>query len=749
METKYVVTAHIHDGEKYWRIPVPINFLAAGLENQLVFYWTREGDLQRTVDSSQRNTFKFSFSVEPQDCTFEVTKFGVRFIQEKYVMQLRNLNVSTTRLVQLQFVFNDTLRRPFHIQRHKEAGEKKQFTLLAMRAIVQHLYEINQEVFSECKEEWGHSDLFPLVYDYFGIIHGTSVLCNKGFRLLEAASDSWLTVKLALEQIAAKIRTENDYGYKEMLEQLNDLEAAKGIRFCDDFFTLFAFVCMRIVSFSRHLYDKIQDMKECKSMIRLEEVSSITITCIFRILSTYMCTDKQLQELRRANSYCTWSDVIKGLLPAIRRGSELRICDFEVNAVVVQGLKMKMARFASFTRENEEEIMIVINKLEKRMNDILMTIEDMRRDAHLYSLDIREAGITLNQFIVDSNIQLSVTGVRFMPHNEEQQYESPVKAEDSSLISCHSIHDITRCIINIICYASSVVGERRSLDDIHKVITCLHEINQEGFTIISECKEEWRHDPQVFDLVNGYHKIYLQTSQLYKDFVRFLKGQCDSRLGIILTLKEFVVNWRQDDYEAMVWNLNGDGRLTLSGDFLKSLACTCEQAVAFARHIDEEVQELKSVKVLAKVSSGLIAGVFSVITAYMVEYISFSWTAEKHLTWVWSHLIRCFTWNSPLRNIPKMVLNDFLGIDSLLCDVKARIDSFPSAVMYGTGVSSFAVKEGLMSLLDDAAKKMDKLSVNIEEMSRHADTCSADTIEAGIRLEVNRHNHMLPIKRKR
>ncbi|KAF5811349.1 hypothetical protein HanRHA438_Chr04g0190081 [Helianthus annuus] len=549
-----------------------------------------------------------------------------------------------------------------------------------------------------------------------------------------------------------------------MLEQLNDLEAAKGIRFCDDFFTLFAFICMRIVSFSRHLYDKIQDMKKCKSMIRLEEVSSITITSIFRVLSTYMCTDKQLQELRRAHSYHMWLDVFTWHLPAIRRGSELRIGDFEVNAVVLQELKMKMDPFASFTRENEEEIMIVINKLEKRMNEILMTIEDMRRDAHLYSLDIREAGIALNQFIVDSNIQLSVTGVRFLLLNEEQQYESPVseamtilyratlflihtdlnryicaceKADDSSLISCHSIiHDNTRCIIKIICDPRPKVGERRSLDDIHKVITCLHEINQEGFTFISECKEEWRHDPQVFDLVNDYHKIYLQTSQLYQDFVRFLKGQCDSRLGIILTLKEFVVNGRQDDYED-IWNLNGDGRLTLSGDFLKSLVCTCEQAVAFARHIDEEVQELKSVKVLAKVSSGLIAGVFSVITAYMVEYISFSWTAEKHLTWVWSHLIRCFTWNSPLRNIPKMVINDFLDIDSLLCEVKGRIDSFPSAVTYGTGVSSFAVKEDMMTLLDNAAKKMDKLSVTIEEMSRHADTCSADTIEAGIRLELN------------
>ncbi|KAM0003513.1 hypothetical protein Hdeb2414_s0281g00856171 [Helianthus debilis subsp. tardiflorus] len=625
--------------------------------------------------------------------------------------------------------------------------EEKQQTLVGIHKIVKRLIKVNQEVLSECKEKWSHPDVFPLVYGYFGIIHGTSVLYSEFLKLLKAASDSWLTVKLALEQILAKIRTENDYGCKEMLEQLNDLEAAKGIR---------------------HLYDKIQDMKKCKSMIRLEEVSSITITCIFRVLSTYMCTDKQLQELRRAHSYHMWLDVFTWNLPAIRRGSELRIGDFEVNAVVLQELKMKMDPFASFTRENEEEIMIVINKLEKRMDEILMTIEDMRRDAHLYSLDIREAGITLNQFIVDSNIQLSVTGVRFLPLNEEQQYESPVseamtilyratlflihtdlnryicaceEAEDSSLISCHSIiHDITRCI----CDPWPRVGERRSLDDIHKVITCLHEINQEGFTVISECKEEWRHDPQVFDLVNDYHKIYLQTSQLYQDFVRFLKGQCDSRLGIILTLKEFLVNWRQDDYEDMIWNLNGGGRLTLSGDFLKSLACTCKQAVAFTRHIDEEVQELKSVKVLAKVSSGLIAGVFSVMAAYMVDCTPFQWMAETPLTCVWLHLIRCFTWDSPLRNIPEIVINDFLCIDSLLCDVKARIDSFPSAVMYGTGVSSFAVKEDMMSLLDNAAKKMDKLSVTIEEMSRHA-----DTIEAGIRLELNRHNHMLPIKRKR
>ncbi|MFS7916838.1 putative leucine-rich repeat domain superfamily [Helianthus anomalus] len=66
METKYVVTAHVHAGEKHWSIPVPINFLAAGLHNHLVFFWTGADDCQRSADSVQQNNFKFSFSVEPR-----------------------------------------------------------------------------------------------------------------------------------------------------------------------------------------------------------------------------------------------------------------------------------------------------------------------------------------------------------------------------------------------------------------------------------------------------------------------------------------------------------------------------------------------------------------------------------------------------------------------------------------------------------------------------------------------------------
>lgn len=64
-EAKYVVTAHVHVGEKRWKIPVPINFLVPGLDNQLLFYWTVADDFHRIVGSSRAHNCFFSFSVEP------------------------------------------------------------------------------------------------------------------------------------------------------------------------------------------------------------------------------------------------------------------------------------------------------------------------------------------------------------------------------------------------------------------------------------------------------------------------------------------------------------------------------------------------------------------------------------------------------------------------------------------------------------------------------------------------------------
>ncbi|XP_076914577.1 UPF0496 protein At4g34320-like [Bidens hawaiensis] len=310
---------------------------------------------------------------------------------------------------------------------------KQQYALVDIHKIVKGLIEINREVLREFKEEWIHTELFPLFYDYYQIIHGTSELYNDFLRLLKHASDSWLSLKLALEQILAKSRADNDYSYREMLEQLNDLEASEGLRFCDNFIITFALFCQQTVAFSSHFNEEFQDNKKFKSVNTSAKVSSITITGIFSILAAYMCTDKLSQEMKGAGSYSMWLHLIHSILSKNERfsakgsyGRELRIWEFLDCAIVVQDLKLKMARFASFTRPNEKEMIIVINKLEKMMDNISVAIEDMRRHSHLYSLDISDARITMNQFIVDSNLQLSVTGVRFLLPCEEQQYESPV-----------------------------------------------------------------------------------------------------------------------------------------------------------------------------------------------------------------------------------------------------------------------------------------------------------------------------------
>ncbi|KAK9056058.1 hypothetical protein SSX86_027145 [Deinandra increscens subsp. villosa] len=791
-ETKYVVTIHIHAGEKHWRIPVPVNFLAAGCENQLVFYWTRGGDLQRTVDSSQKNNFKFSFSMEPQGSKLEVTKFGVRFIQERDIIQLEDLDDSMTK--RLKVVFCNTLSRSSELLRCMDACEtvtflrslhssvnqdlsrslafilsyeKKQYTLDDFHVIVKRLIEINQEVLSECKQVWSHTKLFPLIYDYCRIIHGSSELYIEFLRLLKDASDSCLSVKLALEQIVAKSRTDDNYSYREMLEHLNDLEAAPGVRYCDNLITSFAFICMQTVAFSRHLNEEIRDIENCKSMITLGKVSSITIACILSLLATYTCTDGLLQEMKRASSYSEWLLVIQNVLimnrwacPTKSYGRELRIWDFLGIAVVIQELKMKMAHFASFTCQNEEEIMIVINKLEKMLGNISMTIEDMCRHAHLYSLDIREAGISLNQFIVDSNLQLSLTGIRIIPHIEEQQYENPKSEamavlyratlsltladlrsyirvceeedDDSSLLSYQSINN--RSIRKIIC--DPRVNKVITLYDIHKVIIYLHALNQEGFMVLSEYKEEWRQHPQLTDLVYDYHKICLQTSELYIDFVRWLKGECDNRLSVILKMKEYVVKPRQGDdclnNEEMVLHYHNDGIFAFSGEFMKSLAYMCKQTVDFTSHFNEETQELKSAKVLAKVSSGLITCVFCVMAAYMAGSERSMCMEETTLTCAWVYLTHNFSWRSPLSNRGRFLLKDLCDIDPYLFEVKHKLRN-----------------EDVMIEIDTAAKKIDKLSVTIEEMGRHARGCSEDIIQAGVALELTSYNHMLGIKRKR
>ncbi|XP_076955735.1 uncharacterized protein LOC143630671 [Bidens hawaiensis] len=637
METKYVVTAHVHVGENHWRIPVPISFLTAGLENQLVFYWTRADDFQRIVDSSQKNNFKFTFSVEPHDCKLEVTRSGVQFIQEKHIMQLKKLKGTTANL--LHFVFETTLSPPSALLRHMgtcgpvtflhscytsinhdltriitficDYGNQ-QYTLDDMHKIIKRLIELNQGVLSECKEEWRHTKLFPLVYDYYRIIHQISELYNGFLRTLKDAFDSWLSVKLALEQILAKSRTDNGYSYREMLEQLNDLEAAEGIRFCHGFMKSFSFICLQTVAFSRHLNEEIRSIEKCKSMLTLVKVSSMTTACIFSILVTYICTDKQLQEMKGAS---------------------------KVDEVDSDEYKN------SSNKQKSPKIQVAVS-------------------------------MQSNQTYVDLGFGQPTMVCGRYPY--EDQYYGVFSA-----------------------YGPQI-----------KIENCLFHMIQGRIMLPLNLGSD---DGPLFVNAKQYHGI-----------IRRRRSRAKAEMANKVSKSRKVLCCTGTGTEMGNGHRYENGKRQNSKNQETDI---CKQTVGFTRQFNEEIPELKSVKVLAKVSSGLIAGVFSVMASYMVDCTPLQWAEEKTLTCVWFHLFRNFSWksssssssSSSVRKGVWLYINEFYDIDLFSQKLAYRLTYNKSLVT---------------ALVDELQQKVEKLLVTTEDMSRHARKCRDDIIKAGISLEV-------------
>ncbi|KAK9080179.1 hypothetical protein SSX86_001854 [Deinandra increscens subsp. villosa] len=226
MESKYTLTAHINFGGKHWKIPVPINFLVAGSETQLVFYWTVADDLLRIVGSSQKSNFGVSFSVEPQDDNIHVTKFGVRFIDNEFIMRLKQYEGSSISVVKRWCTdisgpnehkwyiaaCNDDTNLHHHTLKIADLVDfifdygRQQDSLDGIYKITKGLLEINQEFFrvlNGCKRKWNDT---MCVHSYYVMSLGASVLYNDFVQSLEDIKDGWLSVKLALEQIVVKSR---------------------------------------------------------------------------------------------------------------------------------------------------------------------------------------------------------------------------------------------------------------------------------------------------------------------------------------------------------------------------------------------------------------------------------------------------------------------------------------------------------------------------------------------------------------
>ncbi|PWA69045.1 NB-ARC domains-containing protein [Artemisia annua] len=786
MEARYMVTVHIHVGEKHWKIPVPINFLEAGLENQLVLYWMIADDLQRIVDTNQRNSFSFSFSMEPEDGKIQVTKFGVRFIHDEDINQLKELEGSTKRAVHI--LFRATLLLPTDLQCYIRACEadtdlnsfdsiihdltittmkfildyrEKQHQLDGICRIIKCLIEINQKVLSECIDfPFTYTQIYPLVYGYYQISRGISELYTEFIRLLKDISNSWFSVKLAMEQIVAKHR-QGTYPYKEMV---NDLEAVRSIRFSDDFITSFAYICKQIVSFSSHLNKEIQGNKDLKLLEVMAKVSSVTIAGVFSIVATYMGDKQLLKKMKDITLYSMWMQVVQTFSSDesyrwfnVRKhfakpscDMELCISDFIDSANLLRKFKIKMTKFNSFTNENEPEVMTVIEDLQKNIDNFTVTIEDMCNHAHKYTLDIREAGIRLYPFIAHPTLRVSRCGVSSIRDEDiqlQKKYEDPLSEviyilykvtlslptdlpwyissceAETDIHSCHSIiHDHTSSVIKTFLEFGKY---QDSLYSIRKIFRCLHQNNLEVLSKIGEFLKEQEHK-QLQHLHVECEMVTHGIFYVVIDFVKFLKDILDEWLRVKVALQKILAESGSGDctYEEMVEQLKilGQAQSLLSLDkFCKSFLYFCDKAGCYYRHSLKTVIHGGNIKEISRVTVN-VASVLTVTAAYMgdsrllenlqdirlnlSQLINYSGTvSEKPGRWLDER--------GRLKNKKygrEMQIWDFYGT-TILREVLEKIIQ---------GCCTEEIEEEMVTVIDRLGKKIDFFKDTIEDMWRDA-----------------------------
>ncbi|KAI3686892.1 hypothetical protein L1987_80581 [Smallanthus sonchifolius] len=385
-EAKYMVTAHIRIREKHWSIPVPINFLVAQSETQLLFYWTVADDLQRVVGSSEQINFGVSFSVQPEvGKSICVNGYLPGCSYAHYIAACQfdmNLNYHTRKIV--DFIL--------------DYGRKKH-SMDDIYQITKGLLEINQEFFGELgvlKREMNKE----YIYCYYVISLGASVLYYDFIRSLKGINDGWLSVELALEQILVNSITGN-YSYKEMLQHLNDLEAAHSVGFSDNFITLFLSICRRTFDILYYLDTADAQLLEMKE---LAKESNITIAGVMCMMVVHTGDFVLLKEMKGTPLDSLWLRLFKAFTDKIQyftddgwfrmRGTyfnyELQISDFYDNRILLQELMIKMRNCSSdcFTEENEKEMVSVIVKLQNNINKVSSTIQKMNSHADQYSYAI-------------------------------------------------------------------------------------------------------------------------------------------------------------------------------------------------------------------------------------------------------------------------------------------------------------------------------------------------------------------------
>ncbi|KAK1407690.1 hypothetical protein QVD17_39312 [Tagetes erecta] len=415
MKANHMVTAHIRLDENEWKISIPINFMVAEAETQLVFYWTKVDYLYRIVGSwrtIETHKFDVSFSVAPADTTLNVTKFSVRFIHKEYITRLKQHKVSMSRVMEFEMQrFVDSFK---DFEQCIAACEDDAFLHHHMHTIVQFfsyrnshyslegiyrttkgLLDINEEYFGYLKDyETG-------IYSYYVINLGASILYNDFIQSVKDINDVWLRIKLALEQIVLKSRGGN-YSYKEMLEHLNDIESPCSVRFSDNFIKLFFSTC--VVMFRLLNIITMETFRQGEVLV-LAKICSIPISGVMCMMNV-LIGDVERRKLEiELLSVTPMNRSLIGLWPLLLKAftdkkliapendynCELQISNFNYNGILLQKLINKTARSSCFTIENEKVMMSVIDKLQNNIQKVSHAIQDMSTHAHQYTCDLEEA----------------------------------------------------------------------------------------------------------------------------------------------------------------------------------------------------------------------------------------------------------------------------------------------------------------------------------------------------------------------
>ncbi|PWA51530.1 hypothetical protein CTI12_AA462720 [Artemisia annua] len=619
-------------------------------------------------------------------------------------------------------------------------------SLGGIQNIIQSLLEMNQKVLNEYREAWAHGQLLPLAYDFYQISHVTSKLYNDFVMLLTDVYGSWLSVKLAMEQIVVKSRAE-DYTYEEMRQQLNDLEAAESVIFSDKFVTYSAYICHQTVNFLGKL-NKENQLNETVLVQVLARGYGVMIVGILSMMAAFTVDSKLLQKINHITSH--WK-----LLPLIRRFStesnkflkmggqhmkatsykrELKIREINVNAILLQELKKKFVGLTSATWK--EEMMTTIDNLEKNMNHFSGVIDNMSKHAQTYSLFIGKVGTALGHFSGYGNLPVPRFGVCFESDQHILQlklYEDPMNEVVSYLFRATLFlpPDFKWLLLRqeaLIFTEEPFLfggGAVDVLSHIRGIFIDIHGINLEFFKKLRIQGEEW-----LSPYVKYYYEICLGTSKLYDDFVKLLKNICGSWLSVKMALQQVIVETEAHEYtfeENTLQRLNDpDATESLRATycFAASFASMCKQISSFMVNTtfsfeNRETIDNQGMTLFKKVSNTTVMKVLSAMTAYMGNS-KFRQEMNDYLTSE-SMLLELNQTNSPsfmwcLPCLPQEDLpRECVAMMKRSIDRELRIRDF-----YGNILVEELKNETPLSIVTNLERKINEFSKIIEDMSSRA-----------------------------